>query len=131
MSQLTSGFDITNFIAPGSNYEGYLKAFGVEESKGFFLYQWVDSLEKLKFEALPPQEAFYSTLRQECISDEDYQFCKRVWIEKGMRTMRDFLVWYNCDVKPFLEAIEAQVDIYRPKKIDMLKASVSLPGAAQ
>ena len=31
----------------------------------------------------------------------------------------------------FLEAIEAQVDIYRSKKIDMLKASVSLPGAAQ
>ena len=124
--------DITNFIAPGSNYAGYLKAFGVEEPKGFFPYQWVDSLEKLKFEALPPQEAFYSTLRQECISDEDYQFCQRVWVEKEMRTMRDFLVWYNnCDVKPFLEAIAAQVDIYRSKKIDMLKASVSLPGAAQ
>ena len=31
----------------------------------------------------------------------------------------------------FLKAIEAQVDIYRSKKINMLKASVSLPGAAQ
>ena len=41
-------------------------------------------------------------------------------------------MWYNnCDVKPFLKAIEAQVDIYRSKKSDMLKASVSLPGAAQ
>ena len=124
--------DITNFIAPGSNYAGYLKAFGVEEPKGFFPYQRVDSLEKLKFEALPPQEAFYSTPKQKCISDEDYQFCKRVWTEKGVRNMRDFLVWYNnCDVKLFLEAIEAQVDNYRSKKIDMLKASVSLPGAAQ
>ena len=46
--------------------------------------------------------------------------------------MRNFLVWYNnCDVKPFLKAIEAQVDIYRSKKIDRLKASVSLPGTAQ
>ena len=46
--------------------------------------------------------------------------------------MRDFLVWYNkCDVKPSLKAIEAQVDIYKSKKIDMLKASVSLHGAAQ
>ena len=45
-----------------------------------------------------------------------------------MRTMRDFLVWYNnCDVKPFLEAIEAQVNIYRSKKIDCSKqVSVSL-----
>ena len=53
-------------------------------------------------------------------------------MEKGMRTTRDFLVWYNnCDVKPFLKAIETQVNIYRSKKIAMLKASVSLPGAAQ
>ena len=64
--------DITNFIPPGSKYAGYLKAFGVAEPKGFFPYQWVDSLDKLKFESLPPQEAFYSTLKQECISDEDY-----------------------------------------------------------
>ena len=34
-------------------------------------------------------------------------------------------------MKPFLKAIEAQVDIYRSKKIDMLNASVSLPGAVQ
>ena len=30
--------DITNFIRPGSNYANYLKAFGVEEPKGFFPY---------------------------------------------------------------------------------------------
>ena len=30
------------FVAPGSNYAGYLKAFGVVESKGFFPYQWVN-----------------------------------------------------------------------------------------
>ena len=106
--------DVTNFIAPGSNYAGYLKAFGVVEPKGLFPYQWVDSLDKLKFESLPPQEAFYSTLKKECISDEDYEFCKRVWLEEEIRTMRDFLVWYNnCDVKPFLKAIEAHVEIYK------------------
>ena len=31
--------DITNFIAPGSNYAGYLKAFGVVEPNRFFPYQ--------------------------------------------------------------------------------------------
>ena len=50
--------DITNFIAPGSNYAGYLKAFGEVEPKEFFPYQWVESLDKLKCESLPPQEAF-------------------------------------------------------------------------
>ena len=31
--------DIPNFIAPGSNYAGYLKAFGAEEPKGFFPFK--------------------------------------------------------------------------------------------
>ena len=49
-----------------------------------------------------------------------------------MRTMCDFLVWYNnCDVKTFFKAIEAQVEIYESKKIDMFKANVSLYGVAQ
>ena len=45
--------DIANSIAPGSNCAGYLKTFGVEEPKGFFPYQWVDSLEKLKRNSTP------------------------------------------------------------------------------
>ena len=63
--------DITNFIAPGSNYAGYLKAFGVDEPKGFFPYEWVDSLEKLNHPYLAPQEAFYSTLKNKGITDSD------------------------------------------------------------
>ena len=98
----------------------------------FSFYHWVDSLEKLKLEWLPPHEAFYSKLKQECISDEDYEFCKRVRLEEGMRTMCDFLVRYNnCDMKLFLKAFEAQVEIYESEKIDMFKASDHLPGAAQ
>ena len=106
--------DITSFIAPESNYAGYLKAFGVVEPKGFFPHQGVDSLEKVKFESLPPQETFYGTLKQVCILDEDSEFCKRVWVEEGMRTICDFMVWYNnCNMKLFLKAIEAQVEIYK------------------
>ena len=56
--------DIKKLIAPGSNYAGYIKAFGVVEPMGFFPYQWVDSPDKLKFESLPPQEPFYSTLKK-------------------------------------------------------------------
>ena len=82
-------------------------------SLSVFPYQCVDSLEKLKFESLPPQESFYSLLKQECISDEDYEFCQCMWVKEGVRAMCDFLGLYNnCDVKPFLKAIEAQVEIY-------------------
>lgn len=69
---------ITNFIAPGSNYANYLKAFGVSEPKGFFQYECIDSLEKFGATSFPPQEAFYSSLKAQWISDEDYRFCQRV-----------------------------------------------------
>ena len=55
--------DITNFITPGSNYAGYLKAFGVEEPKWFFPYEWVDGLDKLKYNSLTQQDVFSSSLK--------------------------------------------------------------------
>ena len=95
---------------------------------GFSFYHWVDSLEKLKLEWLPPHEAFYSKLKQECISDEDYEFCKHVWLEEGMRTMCDFLVQYsNCDMKLFLKAFEARSrSISRKRSICSRQVFISL-----
>ena len=61
--------DIVNFMSPGFNYSSYLKAFGVEEQKGFFPYEWVDSLEKLNQPTVPPRSAFYSSLKRETISE--------------------------------------------------------------
>ena len=55
--------DITNFIAPGFSYEKYLKAFGCLSEKGFFPYEYVDSLERLEETSLPSHEAFYSSLK--------------------------------------------------------------------
>ena len=40
--------DICNFIAPGYSYEKYLKAYKCEQQKGFFPYEWMDGLHKLK-----------------------------------------------------------------------------------
>ena len=64
--------DITNFIAPGFSYERYLKAYGCELTKGYFPYEWMDSLEKLRCTSLPPQEAFYSQLKGTGLTDEEY-----------------------------------------------------------
>lgn len=123
--------DITNFIAPGSTYASYLSAFGCAEAKGFFPYEWVDCLSKLTSKQLPPQTAFYSSLTEKSISDEDYAYCKFIWESHKMETFKDFLVWYNnLDVAPFLEAIQKQCEIYEKQGIDLLKTNVSLPGAA-
>ena len=48
-----------------------------------------------------------------------------------MKTLKDFLCWYNnLDVKPFLEAIANQTEIYESKGIDMFKQHISIPGIA-
>ena len=123
--------DICNFIAPGFSYSKYLKAFGCEEEKGFFPYEWMDSLKRLDETSLPPRDAFANWLRNSDISEADYDLCRRTWREKGMRTFADFLVWYNnLDVKPMLEALEKQSEVYKQKGIDMLKDAISLPGLA-
>ena len=99
--------DMTNYIAPGFSYDKYLKAFGCEVMKGHFPYEYMDCLESLEDTALPPKEAFFSRLKNEGISDEDYASCQEAWCDNGMTTLRDFLVWYNNrDVVPFLQAID-------------------------
>ena len=78
------------------------------------------SIGKLEGRALPPQEAFYSRLKNEGISDEDYARCQAVWHDNRMKTMRDFLVRYNNrDVVPFLEAIDKQFAFYKQQNIDV------------
>ena len=70
--------DISNFLAPGYSYDKYLKAYGCELQKGHFPYEYMDGIGKLEDSALPPQEAFYSRLKNEGISDEDYARCQAV-----------------------------------------------------
>ena len=68
--------DITNYLTPGFNYDAFIKAYECSQTKGYFPYEWVDSLEKLDCSELPPCEAFYSTLSQSEITDEQFEFCQ-------------------------------------------------------
>ena len=114
--------DIINFLAPGYSYDKYLKAYGCELQKGHFPYEYMDGIWKLADSALPPQEAFYSRLKNEGISDEDYARCQAVWRDNGMKTMHDFLVWYNNrDVVPFLDAIDKQFAFYKQHLLHCLQ----------
>ena len=70
---------------------------------------------------------FDSSLKHTTISEEDYLYCQKVWTEHNMHSFRDFLIWYNnSDVKPFLEAIEKQSNVYCQKGMDMLKCAISV-----
>ena len=120
--------DIINFLAPGYSYDNYLKAYGCELQKGHFPYEYMDDFKKLEDRTLPPQEAFYSRLKNEHISDADYALCQVVWRDNQMKTMREFLMWYNNrDVVPFLEAIDKQFAFYKQQNIDMFKDGISVP----
>ena len=120
--------DILNYLAPGFNYDKYLKAYGCELQKGHFPYEYMDGVGKLDDRALPPQSAFFSRLTNEGISDEDYARCQAVWRDNEMTTMRDYLVWYNNrDVEPFLEAIDKQAAFYHDQHIDIFKDGISVP----
>ena len=121
--------DITNYLAPGFSYEQFLEAYECSQTKGYFPYEWVDSLDKLNHCSLPPRETFHSTLSGTDITEEQYEYCQGVWDEQNMTTFRDFLVWYNnLDVVPFLEAIDKMSNFWQERNIDMFKDGVSVPG---
>ena len=121
--------DICNYLAPGVSYAKYLTAYGCEVGKGHFPYEYMDDLQKLEDRVIPPQSAFFSQLKNEGISDADYARCQAVWHDNQMKTMRDFLVWYNNrDVIPFLQAIDKQFAFYQQHNIDMFKDGISVPG---
>ena len=121
--------DITNYLAPGFSYDQFLKAYECTQTKGYFPYKWVDSLEKLEFPTLPPPEAFHSTLSGTDVTEEQYEYCQRVWNDNDMESFRDFLVWYNnLDVVPFLENIEKMSKFWKDRSIDIFKDGVSVPG---
>ena len=123
--------DISNFVAAGTSYAAFLKAYQCQGEKGFFPYEHVRSLAQLEEPQLPPREAFRSWLRKSELSEEDYAVCQRAWSEKGMHSLRDFLVWYNnLDVVPFLEALDKMSQFWRRYGVDMLKEAISLPGLA-
>lgn len=76
-------------------------AFRLLVRKGVYPYEYMDNWAKFKETKLPPQEAFYSKLKQSGISDEDYVHANRVWNTFGMKTMRDYHNLYLAG-RPFI-----------------------------
>ncbi len=58
--------------------------------KGVYPYEYMDSADSFKETSLPSKVSFYSVLRQEAISDEDYQHAQQVWTRFECETMQDY-----------------------------------------
>ena len=123
--------DIRNFLAPGFSYKEFLEAYGCESGKFFFLYEFVDSVEKLNHPRVPPHQAFYSKLTQSNISQAEYVLVQNTWAEQNWTSLRDLLVYYNLlDVNPFVEAVQKLLDPYVKDGFDIFKTSFSVSGVA-
>ena len=60
--------------------------------------------------------------------DENYAYFQSIWVSEGMKSFKDFLMWYNNKhVAPTLEAMEKMIEFYHQKEIDMLKLGCTLP----
>ena len=119
----TEGFrflDIINYLAPATNYDKWVKAYGSETEKSWFPYDWFDNPKKLDFEGLPDYEEWFSKLKGGYVlTEEEYARCQRRFKEKGMSIFADWLRDYNDrDVAPGLDALEK------------MRNAVSLPGVS-
>ena len=124
--------DIRNFLAPGFSYRKFLIAYNCGDSKFYFPYEFIDSIEKLNFPKPPPHDAFYSTLHQSNITDEEYTLVVDTWQKESWTSLRDHLIHYNLlDVNPFVQAISNLLQPYFQDGIDLFKNSFSMSGAAK
>ena len=64
------------------------------KEKGVYPCEYIDSIEKLNVTQLPPIEAFFSTLKQETITEEDYEHAQNVWNTFNCKTLLAYLKLY-------------------------------------
>lgn len=75
--------------------------------KGFYPYEWVNSQDKLNYKGLPPKEEFYSNLKQENITDENYKHALNVYNKLECQTFYDYhLTYLSTDVLLLADVFE-------------------------
>ena len=80
-----------------NNLERYYKGekLSLVKEKGFYPYEYMNSLKRFKENKIPSKEAFYSRLTGEGISDEGYERVEKVWKVFDMKTLQDYHDLYN------------------------------------
>lgn len=62
---------------------------------------------------------------------KEYNFCKDIWKQEIMTCLRDFLIWYNLDVAPFVSGVLRLQEFYFGRNIDIFKTAMSVLGIAR
>ena len=85
---------------PKDAFNNLLKFYTPEQAellkqKGFYPYEYMDSIEKLKDKKPPPRKAFYSKLSGRGISEKNYEHVWNVWNTFKMKTFKEYHELYN------------------------------------
>ena len=85
---------------PKDAFKNILKYYTPEQAellkqKGFYPYEYMDSIEKFKDTEPPSQEGFYSKLSGRGINRKNYEHVWNVWYTFGMETLKDYHKLYN------------------------------------
>ncbi|MCG7869684.1 MAG: DNA polymerase, partial [Candidatus Thiodiazotropha taylori] len=76
--------------------------------KGVYPYEYMDSFEKFEESELPPKEKFYSSIKKEHVSDEDYEHAKTVFSTFAMSSLGEYHDLYlKSDVVLLADVFEA------------------------
>ena len=89
LAELAGNLDDSDFIYTKKTYTDP-EQFDLMKRKGEYPYYHMDSFSKFDETELPPIEAFYSKLKDENISEDDYNHAKNVWKVFGLKNMGDY-----------------------------------------
>ena len=82
-------------------------------NKGVFPYDYLCCWSILKENHLPSKEDFYDSLNESAISEDQYQYARRVWHKTKCRSMEDYLkVYLTCDVLFLADVFEGYRDMF-------------------
>jgi hypothetical protein len=62
--------------------------------KGYFPYEWLDSLEKLSYKGVPPREAFDNALGKSKLNDKEYEHVQAVYRRLDIQEFQDYMLTY-------------------------------------
>ena len=60
------------------------------KEKGVYPYKYMDSFERFSENKLPDMSKFFCSLKDECISEKDYQRANNVWNAFKMNSMGEY-----------------------------------------
>ena len=60
------------------------------KEKGVYPYEYMDSFKKFSENKLPERCKFFSSLKDECIGEKDYEKTKNIWNTFKIKTLGDY-----------------------------------------